>query len=221
MKRLSPRPISYANVTSTLALVLALGGTSWAAVTISGRNIKNDSITAADLAKGSVRSSEVRDGSLRAADFDGGELPAGPRGAPGAPGAPGASGVPGGTGAPGPAGPLVDTLPPGKTLRGAYESQAHAGELNDDLTSFVFPLASAPAAHLWLLGQSNPDPAHCPGTAADPQAEPGHLCVYEGSKPPGAGTSAMILGGDRFGFTASFFSATGGFSAGTWAVTAP
>jgi hypothetical protein len=221
MTRSSTRRISYANVTSTLALVLALGGTSWAAVTISGANIKNNSVTAADLAKGSVTSSEVRNGSLRAADFAAGALPAGPRGATGAPGAAGAAGAPGANGAQGLPGPLPDTLPAGKTLRGAYEVQAHTGQLNDELTSFVFPLATAPDKHLWLLGQSNPDPVHCPGTAADPQAAPGHVCVYEQSKPDGAGTSAMILGADRFSFTASFFSATGGFSAGTWAVTAP
>ena len=217
MHRNAPRRISYANVTSTLALVLALGGTSYAAVTITGRNIRNESITAADLATGSVGSAEVRNGSLRSADFKAGELPAGPAGPRGANGTPGANGA---NGVQGPAGPLPDTLPSGKTLRGAYEVQAAAGALKDELTSFTFPLAAAPVSHVWLLGVSNPDPANCTGTAADPQAAPGHVCVYEGSK-SAAGTSAMIVSANRFSVTASLFSASGGYSAGTWAVTAP
>jgi hypothetical protein len=217
MQQRAARRISYANVTSTLALVVALGGTSYAAVSITGKSIKNESITAADLAKGSVASSEVRDGSLRKTDFKAGDLPAGPAGKAGAAGA---DGVPGAVGAPGPAGPLPDVLPAGKTLRGSYEDQAPNGGLVDELTSFAFPLATAPASHLWLLGNSNPDPVHCTGSPADPQAAPGHLCVYEGAKST-TGVSAMILSADRFGFTPSYFQATGGYSSGTWAVTAP
>jgi len=140
-----------------------------------------------------------------------GDLPAGQDGALGAPGA---------NGAPGPAGPLPDVLPSGRTLRGSYEDQAPNGGLVDELTSFAFALATAPATHLWLLGNSNPDPVHCTGSPTAPQAAPGHLCVYEGSKST-PGVSAMILSGDRFGFTPAYFHATGGFSAGTWAVTAP
>ncbi len=36
--------VTYANVVATLALFIALGGVSWAAVTINGKNIKPKSI---------------------------------------------------------------------------------------------------------------------------------------------------------------------------------
>ncbi|CAN5353348.1 hypothetical protein BH11ACT8_BH11ACT8_09910 [soil metagenome] len=61
----------YANLTSTLALVVALGGTgAYAATKITGHDIKDGSITSAD----------VRDKSLRKADFKPGQLPQGARG---------------------------------------------------------------------------------------------------------------------------------------------
>jgi hypothetical protein len=56
---------SYANVTATLALVIALGGTSYAAI---------------KLPKNSVSSLQVKDRSLLKKDFRPGQLPAGKRG---------------------------------------------------------------------------------------------------------------------------------------------
>ena len=93
------RHLSYANVTGTLALFLALGGTSYAALTITSTNVKNNSLTGADVRNSSLTSADIKNFSLRSADFKAGQLPAGPRGlkgdqgdagAPGAPGAPGA-----------------------------------------------------------------------------------------------------------------------------------
>jgi len=75
----------YANVTSTLALVAALGGTSYAAV-----KLPRNSVHAKQIAPGAVRSSEVKDHSLKPADFA--TLPQGPKGDKGDPGAPGAPG---------------------------------------------------------------------------------------------------------------------------------
>jgi hypothetical protein len=73
----------YANVTATLALVLALTGTSYAALTITGRDIKNGSVKSRDLGKSSVTSAKVKDRSLLRKDFRSGQLPRGPRGAKG------------------------------------------------------------------------------------------------------------------------------------------
>ena len=69
-----------------LALLIALGGTSWAAVTITGQNVKNSSLTGKD----------VKDKSLTSKDFKGSV-----RGARGAAGATGATGPTGATGATG------------------------------------------------------------------------------------------------------------------------
>lgn len=69
------RRSSYANVTATLALVVALSGTSYAAVVITGADIKNGSIKTADLARNAVISKKVKNGSLLAKDFKAGQLP--------------------------------------------------------------------------------------------------------------------------------------------------
>jgi hypothetical protein len=64
MKRL-PRPrISYANVVATLALVLAVGGTSYAAITINGKSLKNRSVAGKKLKKNTVTGTEVKESKL-------------------------------------------------------------------------------------------------------------------------------------------------------------
>lgn len=88
----------YANVTATLALVMAMGGTSYAAVTITGANIKDGSVKATDLAASSVTSAKVKDGTLLRKDFKAGQLQAGAQGAAGAAGAQGAQGAQGARG---------------------------------------------------------------------------------------------------------------------------
>jgi hypothetical protein len=100
----------YAGVTSTLALAVALGGTSYAATAISSRDIRDGTIRASDLATGSVTSEKVRNGSLVRRDFRPGQLPvggpsghgtAGPRGARGPQGVAGPKGSKGDRGATG------------------------------------------------------------------------------------------------------------------------
>jgi Collagen triple helix repeat (20 copies) len=113
--------LSYANVTATVAVFIALGGSSYAAVTITGSQIQNNTVTTKDLRnnsvhgkdirRGTITSSDVRDYSLLARDFKAGQLPPGPRGEPGPVGAAGpegargADGPQGAQGDPGPAGP--------------------------------------------------------------------------------------------------------------------
>ena len=82
--------LSYSRVVATLALFVALGGSSFAAPArdaasklISGKRIKNNSIASADIKNNSIRSGDVRNRSLLAKDFKAGQLPAGPQGAPG------------------------------------------------------------------------------------------------------------------------------------------
>ncbi len=104
------RPIAHvrANLIAYLALFIALGGTSYAAV-----KLPKNSVGAKQIKKNAVTSSKVKNGSLRAKDFPTGELPAGPAGAKGdkgdkgdtgpagAPGTDGTNGTNGATGAAG------------------------------------------------------------------------------------------------------------------------
>ena len=96
--------LSYANVAATLALFVALGGTSYAALTVTGKNVKNSSLTGVDIKNSSLTTADIKDSSLLARDFKAGQLPAGPQGAKGDKGATGATGAAGATGAPGAAG---------------------------------------------------------------------------------------------------------------------
>jgi hypothetical protein len=70
--------VTYPHVVSTLALLLAIGGTSYAAASLPAGSvgttqIKNNAVTGA----------KVKNGSLRAADFAAGTLLRGPKGDPG------------------------------------------------------------------------------------------------------------------------------------------
>jgi hypothetical protein len=69
------------NIVAYLALVVALGGTSYAAVAL-----PKDSVGASQIKAGAVRSGEVKNGSLKALDFKGGQVPSGPAGPQGATG---------------------------------------------------------------------------------------------------------------------------------------
>jgi hypothetical protein len=76
--------LTFANVVSMVALFVALGGSSYAAVTITGKQIKDGSITTKD----------IKDRSLLNRDFKPGQLP---RGGTGPQGSAGAAGGAGGT----------------------------------------------------------------------------------------------------------------------------
>ena len=75
--------LTFANVVSVLALFVALGGTSYAAIKITGKNVKDSSLTGKDIKNSSLTTSDVKNRSLLSKDFKSGQLPAGPRGADG------------------------------------------------------------------------------------------------------------------------------------------
>jgi hypothetical protein len=103
----SHRP-SPAMVVALVALFIALGGSSYAAITLSNNSVKSKHIAAgqvkrADMAASAVNSGKVADFSLLAKDFQAGQLPAGPKGDTGPPGPQGPQGQQGATGGTGPA----------------------------------------------------------------------------------------------------------------------
>ena len=56
------RHLSYANMVSTLCLVLLLGGgTAYAAAKITGKDIKNKSVTGKDIKNSSLSGTDVKD----------------------------------------------------------------------------------------------------------------------------------------------------------------
>ncbi len=102
LRKLRPR-LTYANVASTLALVLAVGGGSAYAATkigtsgirqhavtgaklatnaVTASKVKNSALSGSDLRDSSVTTDDVRNGSLQAIDFAANQLPAGPKGDP-------------------------------------------------------------------------------------------------------------------------------------------
>jgi hypothetical protein len=111
----SRRP-SPAMIVACIALVVSLGGTSVAAVSVIPRNgvgeaqLRKGAVTAPKIRDGAVTSADVRDGSLLAADFLAGQLPAGPEGSAGPEGPAGGQGP---AGQPGPQGPAGEQGPSG------------------------------------------------------------------------------------------------------------
>lgn len=94
--RLSPRRRPQpALVISLVALFVALGGTSYAAISITGSNVRNGSLSGADIKNGSIRGTDVRNGSLTARDLTPTTVTSlrGPTGATGATGATGTFGA--------------------------------------------------------------------------------------------------------------------------------
>jgi hypothetical protein len=105
MPRKLPSP---ATVLASCALLVALGGTSVAAVSalprgsvgtaqlengaVTAAKIRNGQVTSADIADSGVTSADVRNGSLRRVDFRPGQLPHGPTGPQGPAGPAGLSG---------------------------------------------------------------------------------------------------------------------------------
>ena len=63
MKHLRDK-LSYANVVATLALFVALGGSSYAAITIGGKNIRNGSITGKDIKRNTLGPRQVKESRL-------------------------------------------------------------------------------------------------------------------------------------------------------------
>ena len=72
--------LTYANVVATIALFMAAGGTSYAALTITGKNVRNNSLTGRDIKNRSLGAGEFRPGQLPA----GRQGPKGDRGEAGA-----------------------------------------------------------------------------------------------------------------------------------------
>ncbi len=123
------RRVNYGNVMSTIALFLALGGTSYAALKVTGKHVKNDTITGRDVRDRSLRGDDVRRGSLEGDEvaigsldrshFREGTIPE----LPGPTGPPGPQGETGPPGPPGEAGGLKEVVQQ-QTMAGSDSAEA-------------------------------------------------------------------------------------------------
>ncbi len=118
---------------------------------------------------------------------------------------------------------LPGDLPGGTTVRGVFYLMSPAsagGQYFGEEISYGYRLPSVPTRHYIKLGDAVP--AGCSGSESNPEAEPGHLCVFEG----GFNNVTAQRGLDqsrRTGTGLFMASAAAGhtYIHGTWAVTAP
>jgi hypothetical protein len=243
------RHLTYANMAATLALLFAMSGGALAAGHYLISSTKQVSPKVLKQLKG-ARGPAGAAGAAGAEGKGGATGPQGPEGKAGADGTNGASGTSvtsaklsagnkecpdGGSeftsasgksfacnGATG----YTETLPPGKSEMGMWalsvppanpvlgKSQAVAS------ISFVIPLESAPTAH-YLKDKETPT-SECPGTAEEPKAEPGQLCMYASEE--FAAPSELLFGTATYGAILSSSplgeAEPGGVAVGSWAVTA-
>ena len=138
--RLRPSP---SMAVAFLALLVALGGTSYAVA-----QLPANSVGSKQLKKNAVTAAKVKDRSLLAKDFKSGQLPAGPRGAQGPAGPTGPAGAPGARGPAGATNVTVRVSPMAPETSTAdctgSERAIGGGGFTPDLTSFLYESAPTP-----------------------------------------------------------------------------
>jgi hypothetical protein len=173
-RRLLPSP---AIVIATIALLLALGGSGYAATVgakkspapmrAHGRRLTRAEVKR--LIASYLKTHQQMPGGVAGVG--------GPAGAVGLPGPGGPTGPEGPSGLPGPAGPTATTAPAGVTQIGVVAADGQEPAGGDVTTSVSFPLrlAAAPIFDEPGIGETD---GHCQGTSAAPTAAPGYLCLY-------------------------------------------
>jgi hypothetical protein len=170
------RRITYANTMATLAVFIALGGSSYAALKVTGRNVKDGSLTGADVKNSSLRSKDVKNRSLRAIDFRRGAL----RGRDGEPGADGVDGFDGFDGRDGEPGPTlfsgqVNEIASQQTTVTFFGSPADLGDAStsEAAVQVLSPAFDATASDLSVLFTRYP----CGNLTASACGDPGSATV--------------------------------------------
>jgi hypothetical protein len=196
MKRIRAR-LTFANVVACLALFVALGGASYAAI-----KLPKNSVGAKQLRKGAVTPAKIAKATR--AQLVGARGPAGQTGPQGP------------AGAPGPAGPPAGTLPAGVTLRGSFAIDHEIGTptalaVTGGVDFAGYALSERPVINLVLPPVLKvPAPPACPGSAEDPQALAGNLCVYVAAEEPSSDGAITISDPAKTAFTAVEYSLPSG-----------
>jgi hypothetical protein len=204
-----------------MALFFAIGGPSFAADAVShaarlltGKQIKDSSLTTRD----------VKNGSLLKADFKAGQLPSGPQGPKGDQGIQGPKGDKGDAGR-----SALSPLQTGETVRGVIGSGG--APTGGPLFHATFPSLPVPAPvalendHVLVDGQDDPLD-QCTGSYADSTAPAGYVCIYLNFISNASGIGGFVPNGEPtkngFGMFWTTPSATAPYVVeGDWAYTAP
>ncbi|HEX5593718.1 MAG TPA: hypothetical protein VFX35_10270 [Solirubrobacterales bacterium] len=236
MKQIRKR-LTYANVMSSIAVFLVLGGATAIAAgqlgknTVGSKQLKKNAVTTAKIKKEAVTGAKIKKGTITGANVNLGSLGKVPSAANAdhagsadsantaktATSADTANTAKNATGLSGP-------LAANQTLVGHVSSAgrkvAEGNFIDEAALTFQIPLATAPTGHFVPEGVTTPE---CPGSAEDPTAAPGNLCIYTNLL-----TGATDLDIDfvtRFGASV-FLEGLGAAPVnyefqGVWAVTAP
>ncbi|MFZ1153379.1 MAG: hypothetical protein WAN93_00595 [Solirubrobacteraceae bacterium] len=236
--------LTYANVAMTLALVFAMSGGAYAASKILITSTKQISPKVLKSLQGKAGANGAQGpvGPVGAAGPQGPTGPSGAAGASGVKGEAGSEGKEGKVGKEGKAGlsgspwTAGGTLPSGKSETGIWAF----GPVETKYASVTVPVASFP---IELAAPLAPGHAHfinekglevnleeeevpsvaCQGTADEPTAEPGNLCVYTTHLQNSANTGSTAIGTVKRAGAVMFFGVTSPAEVeghGTWAVTA-
>jgi hypothetical protein len=230
---------SPALVISLVALFVSLGGVGFAAVTITGKNVKNSSLTGKDVKNSSLTGSDVKNSSLTGSDIKNnkltgsdvlesslGKVPSAGR-ADSAGTADNATNAGNANALGGRAAnrykSLDATLPSGQTEEGIFAGGGGASAYINLQIQFDPPLtANLDEGH--MVEVTGASATHCSGVG---NADPGYFCLYEKAKSGASFTNfgnpvAASTGADRRG-TNIFYSTTGAnaYVYGAWALTAP
>jgi hypothetical protein len=212
MKQLLSK-LTYANVMATIAVFIALGGASYAAM-----KLPKNSVGTEQLKKGAVTATKLSKAARATLAGDGDpQVKEGPHGKEGTPGKNVTAAMP---------------LPSKATETGVFAAAsgsetAVAGQLMTAVVQFVQPLTEPlDSHHVVTLKQSESSADHCPGIG---QAAPGFFCAYVGYElgasffspfeNPATGANGTGVDGAN-AFVKSTANGTGAIG-GTWAVTAP
>jgi hypothetical protein len=213
---------------SITALIVALGGTGYAAL-----SIPRDSVGSAQLRNGAVTTKKLQNGAVTAAKINARKLTAAnalhANRANTANTATTALSALSATTANG-----VGTLASGQTERGTWflSDWAETGTNASAVSAITFPIPLVqPPTAVHYIELNQPNPGGCTGNPLNPGAAPGNLCVFEGRAFNASGvrgiedpTDSELNSSERFGTGVYMIGTNGpgeGDAGGSWAVTAP
>lgn len=208
-------------VTALIALVLAMSGGAYAAKGVIITKLSQISPSVQKKLKG-------KQGAVGPVGPAGPQGAAGSSGAKGDTGARGPEGPEGPRGEEGPPGPTETKLPSGQTLTGTWE----LNDINLPViwVNFSFPLRVEPnlfqasANEPEYISESDSSTTNCPGNVNNPEALPGHICIYAGTESNVIDSELNFAEDGTYGFVRKFEAvepAERSYARGTWAVTAP